>query len=53
MDLTTAEKREVIEQITALAKNDMLEKKDWDVLFRICLGALCRKLGKREMRKEN
>ena len=35
MDLTMAEKRDLIERITELVKNDILNKEDRDDIFRV------------------
>ena len=50
MDLTTAEKRDLIERITELAKYDVLKKEDRDDIFCVCLVACDREMAK--MRKE-
>ena len=50
MDLTTAEKRDMIERITELTKYDVLKKEDRDDIFRVCLAACDREMAK--MRKE-
>ncbi len=46
MDLTMAEKRNLIERITELVKNDILNKEDRDNIFRVCLAACSRDLAK-------
>ena len=46
MDLTMAEKRDLIERITELVKNDVLNKEDRDNIFRVCLAACSRELAK-------
>ena len=48
MDLTMAEKRELIERITELVKYDVLKKEDRDDIFRVCLAACSRELAKIE-----
>ena len=50
MDLTMAEKRDLIERITELAKIDVLKKEDRDEIYRVCLVACDREMAK--MRKE-
>ena len=50
MDLTTAEKRDLIERITELTEYDVLKKEDRDDIFRVCLAACDREMVK--MRKE-
>jgi len=50
MDLTMAEKRELIERITELAKIDVLKKEDRDDIYRVCLVACDREMAR--MRKE-
>lgn len=49
-DLTMAEKRDLIERITELAKIDVLKKEDRDDIYRVCLVACDREMAK--MRKE-
>ena len=46
MDLTMAEKRDLIERIRGLVKNDILNKEDRDNIFRVCLTACSRELAK-------
>ena len=46
MDLTMAEKRDLIERIRELVKNDILNKEDRDNIFRVCLAACNRELAK-------
>ena len=50
MDLTMAEKRDLIERIIELAKIDVLKKEDRDDIYRVCLVACDREMAK--MRKE-
>ena len=50
MDLTMAEKRDLIERITELVKADVLKKEDRDDIFRVCLVACDREMAK--MRRE-
>ena len=50
MDLTMAEKRDLIERITELVKADVLKKEDRDDIFRICLVACDREMAR--MKKE-
>ena len=50
MDLTMAEKRDLIERITELTKIDVLKKEDRDDIYRVCLVACDREMAK--MRKE-
>ena len=50
MDLTMAEKRDLIERITELTKFDVLKKEDCDDIYRVCLVACDREMAK--MRKE-
>ena len=44
MGLTMAEKRDLIERITELVKNDILNKEDRDNIFRVSLAACGRDL---------
>lgn len=46
MELTMAEKRDLIERIAELVKNDILNKEDRDNIFRACLAACSRELAK-------
>lgn len=46
MELTTAEKRELIERITVLAKENILNREDRDDIYRVCLVACDRELAK-------
>lgn len=46
MDLTMAEKRDLIERITELAKIDVLKKEDRDDIYRVCLVACDREMAK-------
>lgn len=46
MELTMAEKRDLIERITELAKNDVLNREDRDSIYRVCLVACDRELAK-------
>jgi hypothetical protein len=46
MDLTMAEKRDLIERITELVKNDILNKEDRDDIYRVCMVACDRELAK-------
>lgn len=46
MELTMAGKRDLIERITELVKNDILNKEDRDDIFRVCLAACSRELAK-------
>ena len=39
LELTMAEKRDLIERITELVKNDILNKQDRNDIFRVCLAA--------------
>lgn len=41
-----AEKRDLIERITELVKNNILNKEDRDDIFRVCLAACDRELAK-------
>lgn len=49
MELTMAEKRDLIERITELAKHDILNREDRDDIFRICLVACDREMAKMRM----
>ena len=51
MDLTMAEKRELIERVTELAKIGVLKKEDRDDIYRVCLVACDREMAK--MKEEN
>ena len=46
MELTMAEKRDFIEKITDLVKNDVLNREDRDSIYRVCLVACDRELAK-------
>ena len=46
LEMTMAEKRDLIERITELVKNDILNKEDRDDIFRVCLAACNRELAK-------
>ena len=46
MELTKAEKRDLIERITELAKYDVLKREDRDSIYRVCLVACGRELAK-------
>ena len=50
MDLTMAEKRDLIERITELTKVDVLKKEDRDDIYRVCQVACDREMAK--MREE-
>ena len=52
MELTMAEKRDLIERITELAKHDVLNREDRDDIFRICLVARDREMAKLNKKKE-
>jgi len=46
MELTMAGKRDLIERVTELVKNDILNKEDRDDISRVCLAACSRELAK-------
>ena len=46
LEMTMAEKRDLIERITELVKNDILNKEERDNIFRVCLAACGRELAK-------
>jgi len=46
MELTTVERRDLIERVTELTKNDILNRSDRDDIFRVCLAACDRELAK-------
>lgn len=46
MELTMAEKRDFIEKITDLVKNDVLNREDRDSIYRVCFAACGRELAK-------
>ena len=46
MELTMAEKRDLIERITEMVKNDILNRADRDDIYRVCLVACDRELAK-------
>ena len=46
MELTMAEKRDLIERVTDLVKNDVLNREDRDNIYRVCLAACDRELAK-------
>lgn len=49
MELTMAEKRDLIERITELVKNNVLNREDRDDIFRVCMVACDRELAKIRM----
>lgn len=53
MQLTMAEKRDLIEWVTELVKADVLNKADRDDIFRVCLSACDRELSKLHQKKED
>ena len=46
MELTMAEKRDLIERITELVKSGVLNREDRDDIFRVCLVACDREMAK-------
>ena len=46
LELTMAEKRDLIERITELVKHDMLNRSDRDDIYRVCMVACDRELAK-------
>lgn len=46
MELTMAEKRDLIERVTELVKHDVLKREDRDEIFRVCLVACDREMAK-------
>ena len=46
MELTMAEKRDLLERIRELVMNDVLNRADRDDIFRVCLAARDRELSK-------
>ncbi len=46
LELTMAEKRDLIERITELVKNDVINRADRDAIFHVCLSACDRELSK-------
>ncbi len=46
MELTVVEKRNLIERIMELVKNDVLNREDRDDIYRVCLAACDRELAK-------
>lgn len=46
LELTMAEKRDLIERVTDLVKNDVLNREDRDDIYRVCLAACGRELAK-------
>ena len=46
LEMTMAEKRDLIERITELVKNNILNREDRDNIFRVCLAACSRELAK-------
>lgn len=49
MEMTMAEKRDLIERITELVKNNVLNREDRDDIFRVCMVACDRELAKTRM----
>lgn len=52
MDLTMAEKRDLIERITELANINVLSREDRDNIFWVCMGACGMELSKIRMGAE-
>ena len=50
MQMTMAEKREFLERMQELVKNNILRKEDRDAVYRICLAACGREL--EELKRE-
>lgn len=50
MELTTAEKRDLIERVSTLTRNNVLNRDDRDLIFRVCMAACSRELAR--MREE-
>ena len=46
MQMTMAEKRDLLERIRELALNDILKKEDRDDIYRVCLAACDREMAK-------
>ena len=46
MQMTMAEKRDLLERIRELALHDILNKEDRDTIFRVCMVACDRELAK-------
>ena len=46
LELTMAEKRDLIERITELVKHDVLNRSDRDDIYRVCMVACDRELAK-------
>ena len=46
MQMTMVEKRNFLERITAMVKDDVLSKEDRDDIYRICLAACDRELAR-------
>ena len=46
LELTMAEKRDLIERITELVKHDVLKRSDRDDIYRVCMVACDRELAK-------
>lgn len=46
MQMTMAEKRDLLERIRELTLNDILNKEDRDTIFRVCMVACDRELAK-------
>ena len=46
LELTMAEKRDLIERITELMKNDVINRADRDAVLKVCLSACDRELSK-------
>ena len=52
MDLTMAEKHDLIERITELANINVLSREDRDKIFWVCMGACGRELARMRMEAE-
>lgn len=52
MDLTAAEKRDLIERVSELVKCDVIKKEDRDDIFRVCMAACSRALAEMKEEKE-
>ena len=46
MELTMAEKRDIVDRVTERLKFNVLNRENWDDIFRICLAACNREMEK-------
>ena len=52
MELTMAEKRDLLDRIRKLVLADVIKKKDRDEIYRVCMAACSRELAKLQEKEE-